>query len=155
MKKLTPLLFLFPSLLSGQMIVDHPDKVYPILEEFVSKNYERGTHTLEILNSIDSIIVKDLGWDRTDPDFPIKNYGFHYRKTNGRNMIEIDVSLLEFPWRFERTLKHELGHVFRLPHLQDKKDEMEFMSEHHYIYYIEPSKWKELNIRYYESLTPR
>lgn len=95
----------------------------------------------------------DLGYD-VSGDFIRKIYGLR-RKVGGVHTIKIDNSLLQNKKRFERTLKHELGHVFDLPHL-DKEHFLEFMSEEHWqevkLHYNDPEIWKRINDNYYKSL---
>lgn len=145
------LIFLLLTLnLSGQnLYTNEPGLVYPILEEFISENFRNQTPTLERINQIDSILVVNL---------PYPLYGTHTR-TGSVHTIKIHKWLMTEPKRFERTLKHELGHVFNLPHivpLVKDKSFLEFMSAVHYeevkYYYNDIEVWKQINFNYYQSL---
>ena len=164
MKKI--LCILFPLLLGGvpqagwsqNLYTNEPDLVYPILEEFIAENFKNEVHSFEKINQIDSIVITDLGYD-VSGDFIRKVYGSRSRNGNAHS-IKIDSLLLKDHKRFERTLKHELGHVFNLPHLPPKFF-LEFMSEEHWLrvktHYADPEVWKRINDNYYKSLknTPK
>jgi hypothetical protein len=164
MKRILPLIFFLASMVSsGQnMHVNYPELVYPVLEEFVSENFERSTPTFEKLVRLDSIVVKDLGYERNGP-FEKKNYGFHHRQGD-KEWIEIDISLVNYPEKFEETLKHELGHVFGLQHIdvdhlpQSDKLHLEIMSSpkyllpYNHVSNTDPELWRRVNDNFYNHL---
>ena len=150
MKYLVVLLLLCFGPSNGQnLYTNEPDIVYPILEEFIAENFKNKINTFAKLNEIDSIQVVWL-------DYPL--YGLHIKKGN-HHTIKIHKWLLQDPRRFERTLKHELGHVFNLKHITSKKDSKDFlelMSDVHYEevshYYKDNVIWQQVNSNYYKSL---
>ena len=155
MKKITYILLFLPLALSAQnLYTNAPERIYPVLEEFISENFHRQTPTFGKINSIDSIVVEDLGYHVEDP-FIKKIYGLRILRGN-IHTIKVDSSLLQNKRRFERTLKHELGHVFGLPHINDRTHFLEFMSATHLDlvnkYYADPEIWQRINDNYYKSL---
>ena len=138
---------------SQNLYTNEPDLVYPILEEFIAENFKNEVHSFERINQIDSIVVADLGYDVSE-DFIRKIYGLRLR-TNNVHTIKVDSVLLQDKKRFERTLKHELGHVFDLPHLPEEFF-LELMSREHWLkvkpHYADPEVWKRINSNYYQSI---
>lgn len=100
---------------SSKFYTNAPDLVYPALEEFISENHLRGTSTLESLQRLDSVTVKDLGYEVSGP-YIYKLTG-KWLKNGKNNTILIDSSLLESEASFKKTLHHELGHFFGLKHI--------------------------------------
>ena len=149
------LIFCFGTSSGQNMYTNEPDLVYPILEEFITENFKNGTPTFDRINHIDSIVVADLGYIIDGPIIR-KIYGQRFR-TGNRHTVKVDSVLLKEPKRFERTLKHELGHVFDLPHLA-QEHWLEFMSGEHWLrvksYYNDPETWNKINHNYYQSLIP-
>lgn len=146
------LLFCFGTSTSQNLYTNEPDLVYPILEEFIAENFKNQTSTFHRINQIDSITVEWL-------DYPL--YGMH-KKSGNIHTIKIHRWLILQPKRFERTLKHELGHVFNQPHIKASYENdafLEFMSDVHYEevahYYCDPLIWKKINHNYYQSLIPQ
>lgn len=153
MKRL--LCILFPLLLGGvpqagwsqNLYTNEPDLVYPILEEFIAENFKNEVHSFEKINQVDSIVVENL---------PYPLYGKHIRL--GRtHTIKVHRWLKNDLLRFERTLKHELGHVFGLEHIPVNEITcVEIMSSQHWEevqhYYADPEVWKRINQNYYNSL---
>ncbi|MUP44887.1 hypothetical protein E0K83_03895 [Gramella sp. BOM4] len=139
-----------------------PDLVYPILEEFVAENYKNDTRSLEKLSTLDSVMFRNLPLRVVDT-LVLHDYGLHYSR-GGRHWIELDSILLEFPFEFNKVLKHELGHVFGLDHIpthdlpKNDPKRMEIMSSYHAHYMLEwkyeedPELWKRVNDNYYKSL---
>lgn len=150
------LIFCFGSSSSQNMYTNEPDLVYPILEEFIAENFKNHNPSFYRINQIDSIIVEDLGYIIDGPSIR-KVYGRRFRIGN-RHTVKVDSVLLKDPKRFERTLKHELGHVFDLPHLP-KEQWLEFMSSEHWLrvksHYNDPETWNKINHNYYQSLIPQ
>ncbi len=150
------LIFCFGPSSSQNLYTNEPDLVYPILEEFIAENFKNQTPTFYRINQIDSIIVEDLGYIIEGP-FIKKVYGQRFR-TGIRHTIKVDIVLLEDAKRFERTLKHELGHVFQIPHLA-QEHWLEFMSSEHWLkvktHYDDPATWQRINHNYYKSLIPQ
>ncbi len=145
------LIFCFGTSSSQNLYTNEPDLVYPILEEFIAENFKNQTRTFARINQIDSIVVVWL---------PYPLYGRHERIGNSHT-IKIHRWLILQPRRFERTLKHELGHVFNLPHIPatyENENFLELMSDVHFEevehYYIDPKVWKKVNQHYYQSLIP-
>lgn len=147
MKNLLLLLFILGSgtLQSQNLYTNAPKEVYPILEKFIHDTYDMDVRSFEKINKIDSITVEWL-------DYPL--YGVH-TKIGNSHTIKIHKWLLKDMLRFERTLKHELGHVFGLPHI-DIPHCYEIMASVHYEevshYYAFPENWKTVNDNYYKSL---
>lgn len=146
---LFPLLFAaVPHPVTAQnLYTNAPELVYPVLEEFVAENFYNGVSTFELLNRIDSIVVRQIPYPYT---------ALHTRKGENHN-IEIHPLLVKYPRRFERSLKHELGHVMGLPHIPTNEGTFwEFMSSEHWEEvadeYQDPQKWRKANQRYYKSL---
>lgn len=158
MKRLLFILFIisFGPAQSQNLYTNEPDLVYPILEEFIAENFKNESPTFYLINTIDSIVVKDI--PLIVEDYKIKRvYGYHYR-TGIYSRIELDSSLLQYPAHFKKTLKHELGHVFGLKHILTEglplDDPMynEIMSETHLMYYVDPKELERANYNYYKSL---
>lgn len=151
MKKIIYLLLFLPLALSGQnLYTNNPEKVFPVLEEFISENHLRGTATFEKINHIDSIIVKSIPFIMEGP-YIKKVYGMHH--SNGEShWIEIDSSLLTDPVKFENTLNHELGHVFDLPHLNPKTHPKEIMAAEKFPYYLSPEEVRQARNNFFNSL---
>jgi predicted Zn-dependent protease len=136
---------------SGQnLYTNEPEVVYPILEQFIAENFQNQVRSFEFINRIDSINVVYL-------QYPL--YGKHIRH-GANHTITVHKWLLNSPKRFERTLKHELGHVFGLDHIPvNKMNCVEIMSSQHWEevghYYADPEIWKRINHNYYKSLKIR
>ena len=158
------LLFLsFGTLQSQNLYTNAQDLVYPVLEEFVSKNYSNGTPTMEQLNKLDSIVVKDLGYTYVNEYIRAKNLGFHHREGDV-HWIEIDSILLSDPEKFKDSLLHELGHMFKLHHINvkdlplDNPLNYEIMAvpekfgRYLHVSKLKPDIWKTVNDNYYKSL---
>lgn len=154
-------LFISLTASAQKMETNAPDLVYPILEEFISENFKNDQRSLEKLFHLDSIMIRNLPLV-VDGPFIRKLFGTHYR-SGSSNWIEIDSSLIDYPKEFNRTLRHELGHMYGLKHIKTqnlKTDDplrLEIMSdEHHHIYlsykYADPEIWEQINKNYYNSL---
>jgi len=101
----------------GQNIhTNAPDLVFPILEEFIAENFKLDTRTLYKINYLDSIVVRDLPLIIVEPGIITKVYGYRHQR-GLYSWIEIDSSLLGNKQKFEKTLNHELGHLFDLQHI--------------------------------------
>jgi hypothetical protein len=147
MRPLLLVLFLFISMSSkAQLETNRPDLVYPILESFISEAHNQGIPTLNTLKFLDRITVENL-------DYPF--YGLHIRR-GLYSEIKIHAWLEFYPRRFERTLKHELGHLFGLHHVIGDLYFCEIMSEEHWEevgpYYSIDSNWLKVNENYYKSI---
>ncbi|SDS11883.1 hypothetical protein SAMN04487764_1498 [Gillisia sp. Hel1_33_143] len=145
---------------AGQnMYTNAPDKVYPILEEFISENFKNDTRSFYRINEIDSIVVKDIPPVLEGP-WIMRVYGYHQRIGN-RHTIELDSTLLDHPQIFKLTLLHELGHAFDLKHIcvEDlpKSDPAfnEIMSSTRLMYYVDPKELQRVNTNFYKSLIPK
>jgi predicted Zn-dependent protease len=145
------LIFCFGPSSSQNLYTNEPDLVYPILEEFIAENFKNQTRSFEKINQIDTIMVVWM-------NYPL--YGSHQR-IGKSHTIKIHRWLILQPKRFERTLKHELGHVFGLRHIKSSYEDeafLEFMSDVHYeeveFYYRDPETWNKINHNYYQSLIP-
>lgn len=150
-----PLFFQQP--INGQNLhTNAPELVFPVLEEFISENHLRGTATFEKINFIDSIVVRDIPLIIEDHIIK-KVYGRRHRRGK-YTWIEIDSSLIQFPQKFEKTLTHELGHVFGLPHIDpgglpySNPIYSEIMCVPSLPYYIEPKVFKKAKYNFYKSL---
>lgn len=101
---------------SERFYTNAPDLVYPVLEEFISDNHLRGTSTLEKLQNLDSVVVRNMGYEVSGP-FISKRTG-KWTRLGNNNTITIDSTLLDSPNKFNSTFKHELGHFFGLKHIE-------------------------------------
>lgn len=148
---------------SGQNFkTNRPDLVYPVLEEFISGNHDRGTGTLKILQDLDSIVVRSLPLIVSDGRID-KQFGACHRSGDNQ-WIEIEASLVKFPFEFNKVLKHELSHLFDADHIDthkltiDHPLRLEIMSSFHAHYYLErkyeedPELWKRMNENLYKTL---
>lgn len=160
MKKFLLLFLLSAPICSQNLYTNEPDLVYPVLEEFIAENFKRDTRTMHRINNIDSIVVRDL--PLIVEDHLIKKvYGLHHQRGSS-HWIELDSSLLDNHQKFQKTLKHELGHVFGLPHIIPAKGTPysdpiynEIMCLPSLPYYIEPEAFRIAKENFYKSLSPK
>jgi len=145
---------------AGQnMYTNAPDKVYPILEEFIAENFKNDTPSFYRINEIDSIVVRNIQ-PVIDGPWIMRVLGYHIRRGKVHT-IEIDSSLLDHPQVFELTLKHELGHAYNLKHIcvdeLPKSDPAfnEIMSPTRLMYYVDPKELQRVNTNFYKSLIPK
>jgi hypothetical protein len=157
------LLFLSVNVSAQNLYTNAPGKVYPVLEEFITENFKLERSTLADLMNIDSINVVSLPLHVKDLKI-LQPYGLCHERPGGTYVIEIDASLIGFPYEFNKVLKHELGHVFSLPHIEthhlakNHPLRFEIMSSFHSHYLLEfryeedPELWKRVNQNYYKNL---
>jgi hypothetical protein len=156
------LLFLSVNVSAQNLYTNAPEKVYPVLEEFIAANFKLEKPTLIDLMTIDSINVVSLPKIVQD-SLILQPYGRCHKKRS-RYVIELDSSLLDFPYEFNKVLKHELGHVFKQTHIEthhlakNHPLRFEIMSSFHSHYLLEfryeedPELWKRVNQNYYKNL---
>jgi len=144
---------------AGQnMYTNAPDKVYPILEEFIAENFKNDTPSFYRINEIDSIVVRNIPLIVEGP-YIKRVYGYRIRR-GFVHTIQLDSSLINNPIHFRKTLLHELGHVYNLAHINTENLPLdnplynEIMSENHLFYYVDPKELQRVNTNFYKSLIP-
>ena len=167
MKHLTYIFFILLVMLSAveasaqNFKTNRPDLVYPVLEEFIAGNHDHGTATLKKLRELDSIVVRSLPLIVRDGRIE-KQFGACHRSGDNQ-WIEIEASLVKFPFEFNKVLKHELAHLFDADHIPthglsiDHPHRLEIMSSFHAHHYLEwkyedPELWKRVNENLYKTL---